>query len=97
MKAGIPLKKIDYLRHLLEATNTPLTDSSHLATYTPFILEEEDKRLQTELASTSALSIVFDGSVVSLPIHTTLHAYHLTCQLRKCRTYLYTSIHSARH
>ena len=62
MKAGIPLKKIDFLRHLLEATNTPLTDSSHLATYTPFILEEEDKRLQTELASTSALSIVFDGS-----------------------------------
>ena len=26
--------------------------------------------------------------VVSLPIHTTLHAYHLTYQLRKCRTYL---------
>ena len=46
----------------MEATNTPLTDSSHLATYTPYILVEEDKRLQTELASTSALSIVFDGS-----------------------------------
>ena len=28
----------------------------------PFILEEEDKQLHTEIASTTALSVVFDGS-----------------------------------
>ena len=62
LKAGIALQKIDHLRPLLEANNCSLTHSSHLTTYIPFILEEEDKHLHAEIASTTALSVVFDGS-----------------------------------
>ena len=50
------------MRPLLEANNCSLTHSSHLTTYIPFILEEEDKQLHAEIASTTALSVVFDGS-----------------------------------
>ena len=62
MKAGVPLKKVDHLRPLLEVNNSALTDSSHLRTYVPFILEEEDKMLQQELSSACAISVIFDGS-----------------------------------
>ena len=62
LKAGIALQKIDHLRPLLEANNCLLTHSSHLTTYIPFILEEEDKQLHAEIASTTTLLVVFDGS-----------------------------------
>ena len=61
-KAGIALQKIDHLRPLLEANICSLTHSSHRTAYIPFILEEEDKQLHAEIASTTALSVVFDGS-----------------------------------
>ena len=62
LKTGIALQKVDHLRPLLEANNCSLTHSSHLTTYIPFILEEEDKQLHAEIVSTTALSVVFDGS-----------------------------------
>ena len=62
LKAGVALQKIDHLRPLLEANNCSLTHSSHLTTYIPFILEEEKKQLHAEIASTTALSVMFDGS-----------------------------------
>ena len=61
-KAGIALQKTDHLRPLLEANNCSLTHSSRRTTYIPFILEEEDKQLHAEIASTTPLSVVFDGS-----------------------------------
>ena len=61
-KAGIALQKIDHLRPLLEANICSLTHSSHRTAYIPFILEEEDKQLHAEIASTTALSVVFDRS-----------------------------------
>ena len=62
LRAGIALQKIDHLRPLLEANNCSLTHTSHLTKYIPFILEEEDKQLHDEIASTTASSAVFDGS-----------------------------------
>ena len=60
LRAGIALQKIDHLRPLLEANNCSLTHTSHLTKYIPFILEEEDKQLHAEIASTIASSVVFD-------------------------------------
>ncbi len=72
LSAGIPLRKIDELRNLLERNNYRLTHSSHLSDQITPILENEISRLKEELrdhASTSPqqyksreVSLIFDGS-----------------------------------
>ena len=49
LKAGIPLAKVDYLRPLLEANNSRLTFSTHLAQIIPFLLEPEKAKLKEEV------------------------------------------------
>ena len=62
MKAGIPLAKVDILRPLLEEDSDRLTYSTHLASYVPFILENEQATLKDELKEKPYISIIFDGS-----------------------------------
>ena len=62
LKAGIPLAKVDYLRPLLEENSVRLTYSSHLASYIPFILDNEKTTLRAELEKRPHISVIFDGS-----------------------------------
>ena len=45
LKCGVPLKKIDGFRHLLEEGCLRLTHSSHLSDYIPVIHQEEKKKI----------------------------------------------------
>ena len=62
LKAGIPLAKIDSLRLLLEDGSERLTDSSHMATYVPFVLETEKSDIMDELKDKPYVTGIFDGS-----------------------------------
>ena len=62
LKAGIPLAKIDSLRLLLEDGSERLTDSSHMATYVPFVLETEKSDIMDELKDKPYVTAIFDGS-----------------------------------
>ena len=62
LKAGIPLAKVDYLRPLLEENSVRLTYSSHLASYIPFILDNEKTTIRAELEKRPHISVIFDGS-----------------------------------
>lgn len=61
MKAGIPLSKVDSLRELLEENSHSLTDSAHLRSLVPLILQGEIDELQRDIHGKS-VSIVFDGT-----------------------------------
>ena len=61
LKAGIPLRKIDSLRELLEENAFRLTHSSHLSDYiSPLHLKE--KQTVRELISGRDVSLIFDGT-----------------------------------
>ena len=71
LSAGIPLYKIDGLRHLLERNNCRLTHSSHMSDLVPPLLEKEVGLLKDELRHPSStpqkslsrdVSLIFDGS-----------------------------------
>ena len=63
LTAGIPLAKLDKIRHLRESGTTHLTSVSYLAEYIPFIQEQEADLLKKELAEAhSTCSVIFDGS-----------------------------------
>ena len=49
LTAGIPLRKIDDLRHLFERNNHRLTEHSNLLKPIPVILQEELRLIKTEL------------------------------------------------
>ena len=61
MKAGIPLSKVDSLRELLEENSHSLTDSAHLRSLVPLILQGEIDELKRDIHGKS-VSIVFDGT-----------------------------------
>ena len=50
------------LRPLIENNNFRLTDSTHLAQYTPFVLETEKERIGKEIKEAEFVSTIFDGS-----------------------------------
>ena len=63
LQAGIPLAKLDYMRPLLESsTSLALTESSHMAQYIPFVLEEEQSLIKKDLSTATACTVTFDGS-----------------------------------
>ena len=63
LTAGIPLAKLDKIRHLRKSGTTHLTSVSYLAEYIAFIQEQEADLLKKELAEAhSTCSVIFDGS-----------------------------------
>lgn len=63
LQAGIPLAKLDYIRPLLEKSSTlSLTESTHMAQYIPFVLEEEQGLIKEEMKEATGFTVVFDGS-----------------------------------
>eukprot|EP00117_Sycon_ciliatum_P019733 scpid82857/ scgid17792/ len=61
MKAGIPLKKIDELRPLLEEHEHCLTGSQHLGDMIPMIQESERRTVRKQIAGKD-ISVIFDGT-----------------------------------
>ena len=57
----MPLSKVDCFRSLVEETGYRLTNRQHLFDIIPFILSEEEDRLNEELANRD-LSVAFDGT-----------------------------------
>ena len=67
LKAEIPLAKADQLRSVLKDGAHRLTDSIHLASYMPFILESERESIKHELSEKPYISVIFDGITYSCP------------------------------
>ena len=61
LKAGIPIKKIDCFRSLLEEHAFALTSSSNLRQIIPFIRNREIERLKRDIEK-RPVSIIFDGT-----------------------------------
>ncbi len=63
IKAGIPLEKLECqeLRDLLQENGYRLTDARHMRDLVPFIHQQEQDNLKTELKGRD-LSITFDGT-----------------------------------
>ena len=61
---GVPLKKIDHLRHLLERNNFRLTSSSHLTQLVPLLLKQEIDQVKEDLKRSGGrdVSVIFDGT-----------------------------------
>ena len=49
LKAGVPLSKIDSFQDLLGESSFHLTDRRNMLDYVPFILQEEETRIQSEI------------------------------------------------
>ena len=62
LKAGIPLAKADQLRLVLEDGAHSLSDSTHLASYIPFILESEREPIKQKVSEKPYISVIFYGS-----------------------------------
>ena len=71
LSAGVPIRKIDQLRPLLETNNHRLTEHSHLLNLIPVLLKEELRLIREELKQPDLpedkylsrdLSLIFDGS-----------------------------------
>ena len=68
LKAGIPIRKIDKLRPLLEKNGYRLTSSANLGQYIALIFKQEVVRIKKELSvpgegeMTRDVSVIFDGS-----------------------------------
>ena len=61
LRAGIPISKLEYLRHILEENALRLTDTRHMLDLVPFVLDEERLRIKREISG-KLLSLVFDGT-----------------------------------
>ena len=61
LKAGVPLSKMDSFRDLLEENAFRLTDRRNMQDYVPFILKEEETRIQSEIDG-QQLSVILDGT-----------------------------------
>ena len=61
LKAGVPLRKIDAFRELLEEDDFALTSATNLRQLLPFICHQEIDILKKEIAN-KTLSIIFDGT-----------------------------------
>ena len=59
--AAVPLNKLECVRDLLEERAWRLTDRRHISDLVPFILKEEQSRIQEELAGRN-VAVIFDGT-----------------------------------
>ena len=58
LKAGVPLNKIEAFRELLEENALRLTDRRNMHDYIPFIHQEEESRVHSEIKAQN----VFDNT-----------------------------------
>ena len=73
MRAGVPINKVSQFRDVLEENALRLTDRSHMSNLIPFIWQEEQKRIKSEINGRD-ISVVFDrttrlGEAVVILIH----------------------------
>ena len=61
VRAAVPLNKLDCFRDLPEERACRLTDRRHMSDLVPFILKEEQSRIQKELAG-RYVAVTFDGT-----------------------------------
>ena len=61
VRAAVPLNKLDCFRDLPEECACGLTDRRHMSALVPFILKEEQSRIQEELAGRH-VAVTFDGT-----------------------------------
>ena len=61
LKAGLPLKKIDCFRDLLEETSYRLTSSQHLAEMIPIVRQQQAEKIVADIQG-KHISVVFDGT-----------------------------------
>ena len=61
LREGIPLRKIDGMRPLLEKNNFSLCARAHMSQFIPLVLEEEKKRLKA-VVNQGPIGIIFDGT-----------------------------------
>lgn len=61
LHAVIPLAKVGCFRQILEGNALRLTDCNHLANLIPFVLQEEQTRLNEEIKD-KRVSVIFDGT-----------------------------------
>lgn len=65
LKAGIPIRKMDKLRTLLERQGYQLSHSSNMMDYVTIIYKQEIERIKAEIrqgVSTRDVSVIYDGS-----------------------------------
>ena len=65
LKAGIPIRKMDKLRTLLERQGYQLSHSSNMIDYVTIIYKQEIERIKAEIrqgVSTRDVSVIYDGS-----------------------------------
>lgn len=65
LKAGIPIRKMDKLRTLLERQGYRLSHSSNMMDYVTIIYKQEIERIKAEIrqgVSTRDVSVIYDGS-----------------------------------
>ena len=65
LKAGIPIRKMDKLRTLLERQGHRLSHSSNMMDYVTIIYKQEIERIKAEICqgvSTRDVSVIYDGS-----------------------------------
>ena len=61
LKAGIPLNKIGVFRELLEENALRLTDRRNMHDYIPFIHQQEESHVRSEIEGQN-VSVIFDGT-----------------------------------
>ena len=61
LRAGVPLRKYEHFRELLEENALRLTDRRHMTDLIPFVLSEEQQRIMQEISS-KCVSAIFDGT-----------------------------------
>ena len=61
LKAGVPLRKIELFRDLLEETAFCLTDRRFMMDLVPFVLKEEEAAIKNEISGKD-LGVIFDGT-----------------------------------
>lgn len=61
LKAGVPLSKLVHFREVLEQHAYKLADIRGMYDIIPFVLEEEQKRIKSEIQGKN-ISIIFDGT-----------------------------------
>lgn len=65
LKAGIPIRKMDKLRTLLERQGYRLSHSSNMMDYVKIIYKQEIERIKAKIrqgVATREVSVIYDGS-----------------------------------
>ena len=61
LRAGVPLRKLDHFRELLEESALRICDRRYMLDLIPFVLKEEQQCVKQEIDS-KCVSVIFDGT-----------------------------------